>query len=70
MKIAEALALNGDLAVAARKLDRYYISARYPDAYAEGAPYEYFDEEQAHEALGFARAFVERAHVELGSDVG
>jgi hypothetical protein len=31
----------------ARRLDAFYISARYPDAFAEGAPFEFFDEEQA-----------------------
>ena len=70
MRIAEALDINGDLAIKAKRLDHYYISARYPDAYAEGAPFEYFDEEQAREAIEFARGFFERAQVEIGTDGG
>jgi HEPN domain-containing protein len=65
-RIAEALAIDGDLTVKAKRLDQYYIAARYPDAYAEGSPYEYFVGEQAEEALSFARDFIERAKAELG----
>jgi len=68
LRIAEALAINGDLAKKARRLDQYYISARYPDAYAEGAPFEYFGEEQAIEAVEFAHDFIERARAELAID--
>ena len=70
MRIAEALEINGELAKKAKHLDHYYISARFPDVYAEGAPFEYFDEEQAREATEFARDFLERAKAELGSDAG
>jgi len=35
---------NGDLDVKARILDQYYITIRYPDAFANGAPFEYFIE--------------------------
>ena len=47
MRIAEAFDIDGDLAKKAKRLDQYYISARYPDACAEGAPFECFDEGQA-----------------------
>ena len=70
MKIAEELEIDGDLARKAKRLDHYYISARYPDAYAEGSPFEYFDEDQAREALDFAHDFLERAAAELGADEG
>ena len=59
LKIAQALKIKGDLEKMAGRLDQYYISARYPDAYAEGAPFEFFDEDQASEALGFAEKIVE-----------
>ena len=66
VKIAEALGINGDLERMGRRLDVYYISSRYPDAFAEGAPYEYFDREQAEEALGFAELFISRAAEAIG----
>ena len=67
-KIAQALQIDGEIERMARRLDIYYISARYPDAFAEGAPFEYFDAEQAREAVEFAQAFVDRARAELSSD--
>jgi len=63
--IAEALEINGDLAGMARILDQYYITTRYPDAFYSGAPFEYFTEDQAREALRFAQAFLEKARSEL-----
>lgn len=68
VKIAEALGINGDIERMGRRLDVYYISSRYPDAFSEGAPYEYFDREQAEEALGFAECFVSRATQEVRND--
>ena len=67
LKIAQALKINGELEKMAARLDQYYISARYPDAYAEGAPFEYFDENQAQEALGFAERIVEDIRKQLGN---
>jgi HEPN domain-containing protein len=63
--IAEALAIDDDLDKMARILDQYYITTRYPDAFSTGAPFEYFVESQAREALVFARAFVDRARSEM-----
>jgi len=39
----------------ARLLDRHYIPTRYPNAHPEGAPFEYYDQETADEALRSAR---------------
>lgn len=66
VKIAGALGINGDLERMGRRLDVYYISSRYPDAFSDGAPYEYFDREQAEEALGFAERFIARAAEAIG----
>jgi HEPN domain-containing protein len=41
------------------------FTIRYPDAFPTGAPFEYFVERQAREALGFARAFLDRARSEI-----
>jgi HEPN domain-containing protein len=66
--IAQALKINGQIEMMAQRLDQYYITTRYPDAFSEGAPYEFFTEEQAKEALGFAEAFIAFAAKELEKD--
>jgi HEPN domain-containing protein len=67
VKIAAALGIDGDIERMGRRLDVFYISARYPDAFSEGAPFEFFDEEQAKEAVSFAERFVVRARAELSA---
>jgi HEPN domain-containing protein len=52
----------------ARLLDRHYIPPRYPDAYIEGAPYEYYGEKDAVEAINSSlaiMAFVRRVADEV-----
>jgi HEPN domain-containing protein len=68
IRIASELGIDGDIEQMGRRLDAYYISARYPDAFVEGAPFEYFDREQAEEALLFAGRFIDLAQRELGED--
>jgi HEPN domain-containing protein len=68
--IAQALKINGQIESMAQRLDQYYITTRSPDAFSEGAPYEFFSEGQAKEALGFAEAFIVFAAQELEKDVG
>lgn len=58
-EIAKDLQINGELLSAAARLDQYYITPRYPDAVPAGAPFELFTKEQAEEAIGFARLFIE-----------
>ncbi|BDG17212.1 MAG: HEPN domain-containing protein [Thermus sp.] len=41
----------GEVEEAAKGLDLHYIPARYPDAYPEGSPYEYYTAARAKEAL-------------------
>ena len=43
----------------ARLLDRHYIPPRYPDAYIEGAPYEYYGRRDAESAIASARRILE-----------
>lgn len=43
----------------ARELDRHSIPPRYPDAYAEGSPYEYYDDATAGRALDQADRLIE-----------
>jgi len=42
----------------AKRLDLYYISARYPDAFPSGAPFEYFTRDQGEEAVSFAERII------------
>ena len=67
LKITKAMGINGEMAKMAMRLDQYYISARYPDAYIEGAPFEYFTDEQADEAVRFSGRFLDIIRKELGN---
>lgn len=49
--IFSALKVNGELEKAGKYLDRFYISARYPDAYPAGYPSQYIEKEDAEKAL-------------------
>lgn len=50
-KIAQALGVNAEIQEASKKLDLYYITARYPDAFPEGRPSEFLTRDDAEEAL-------------------
>ena len=67
LRICQALAIDGELEEMGKKLDQYYISSRYPDAFGEGAPFEYFTEDQANEAVEFATRITKIAGEELGN---
>ena len=57
-EIAESLEIDGEIAGMAKRLDLYYISARYPDAFPSGAPFEYFTRDQGEEAVSFAERII------------
>ena len=62
VEISKDLGINGQLEDAARVLDLYYISARYPDALPDHiAPTLSFGKAQAEEALEKAIKFIEAA---------
>lgn len=65
LEIAEHLGLDGEIESAARRLDQYYITARYPDALPAGAPFQFFTEEQAREAVELAARLVTRIRAEF-----
>jgi len=44
-------------------LDRHYIPSRYPNAYAAGSPFEFYDESTAREAIGAARKVLELVNI-------
>ncbi|RHX83343.1 HEPN domain-containing protein [Leptospira stimsonii] len=56
--IAKELNENGEIESIGQKLDLYYIPTRYPDAFTDGAPFEYFEESQAKEAVVFAGTLI------------
>jgi HEPN domain-containing protein len=58
-KIIQALNINGEILEAAKILDQYYLTGRYPDALPEGAPMDYFTFEQAKDALEKSQLIVE-----------
>ncbi|MBM3748020.1 MAG: HEPN domain-containing protein [Acidobacteria bacterium] len=48
------LSAETGLLEAGKGLDKHYIPARYPNAYPEGAPYEYYTRGEAERAIGHA----------------
>jgi len=42
-----------ELIALARTLDQYYIPTRYPNAWTEGSPYEYYTYENARQAIEY-----------------
>ena len=57
--LCTALKVSGDVESASKKLDRYYVSARYPDALPGGAPYQVFQQDQAAEAVRLAETILD-----------
>jgi HEPN domain-containing protein len=49
-----ALEVPDDVQEAGQLLDRHYIPTRYPDAYPEGSPHEYYTKRTAKEAIDAA----------------
>lgn len=64
-QIANELDINGEAKKASKKLDLYYISARYPDAFPTGHPSEYIQQDQSLEAIKFAELILEIAMKEV-----
>ncbi len=58
LKQKAALDVPDELFEHARKLDKLYISPRYPNGVPEGTPSEYFSKKDGEDALLSAKAFV------------
>ena len=67
VRIARELEINGDIEEMGRRLDQYYIPARYPDAFPEGAPIDYFVESQSKQALLYAEKIVQFVQEQIGN---
>lgn len=49
-----------ELASCAKELDRHYIASRYPNAWSEGAPFEYYDREIAERCVRCAERLIRK----------
>lgn len=49
--VNNSIDIPGILWTHARELDRFYVPARYPNAWAEGSPFEYYALEDARKAI-------------------
>jgi len=59
-KEIEALDIDVDeIRKCALTLEKFYIPTRYPDVYAEGSPYEFYDAEEAEKALDCCLTIIE-----------
>ena len=67
-EIALELKINSTVLDAAKKLDLYYMTTRYPDALPSGAPFEYFTPGQASEALILAKTILLRVQGEIDGE--
>jgi HEPN domain-containing protein len=56
---AMGISVSYDLKSYARTLDMNYIGTRYPDAYPEGSPHEFFDESSVNMAEEASRKIIE-----------
>ena len=64
-RVNEFLKTPRELTDAGQRLERYYTLPRYPNGFAEGAPFEHFNEAMAEEALDDAQTIVEFARENL-----
>jgi len=47
-----------DVLQQAKTLDKYYVPTRYPNAWAEGSPADYYTEEDASQAIEYAKSII------------
>lgn len=53
-----ALEIPAEVHQAAQALDRHYVPTRYPDAFPEGSPHEYYNLSAAEEAIDAANKII------------
>lgn len=63
--LREHLDLDDELLDAARRLDKHYLPTRYPDGFDAGAPFDYYTDAEAQQALQDARRIHEAAKQSL-----
>ena len=58
-ELPEDIEVADELVDKGRVLDSFYIPARYPNGYPEGAPFEHFGLLQSNEAICYAREIID-----------
>jgi len=56
---SKGLQVSNDIINLAKSLDKYYIPTRYPNAWVEGTPYDYYTVEDAESAIRYAKSIIE-----------
>lgn len=56
--LPESLSVPRELIDKAKELDRHYIPTRYPNFHSEGAPMDYYTENDARRAIGYAEEII------------
>ncbi len=56
---SKGLQVSNDIINLAKSLDKYYIPTRYPNAWVEGTPYDYYTVEDAESAIRCAKSIIE-----------
>ncbi|MCS6949254.1 MAG: HEPN domain-containing protein [Armatimonadota bacterium] len=64
-QLPEVVEVPRELEEFASVLDAYYIPPRYPNGFAEGAPYEYYTRKQSEEAVRYAREILEFTRAQM-----
>jgi len=59
------VAVPAPLVEKARLLDSFYIPPRYPNSFAEGAPFEHYGPLQSEEAIRYAREIVDFVRAQM-----
>jgi HEPN domain-containing protein len=57
-EIPKSLKVQDETIQSAKTLDKYYVPTRYPNAWAEGTPEEYYTVKDAEEAVKHAEAII------------
>lgn len=58
-EVPRSLGSQEEIIQASKTLDKYYVPTRYPSAWAEGTPEDYYTEEDAEKAVKYAEAIVD-----------
>jgi len=64
-KVQEFVALPDSFMELARELDRHYIQPRYPNAFSEGYPGEFYDRATAERCIEYAEKILQFAEVNI-----
>jgi HEPN domain-containing protein len=57
--LPEGLKPSNELIDITKELDKHYITTRYPNAYPEGAPMDYYTKSEAERVVEYARRVIE-----------